>query len=587
MKLLLLLLLPATALAVPAGRSGQLEATATPTGLAVSDDERFVVMTHGGDDGVTVFDRTSFLDGGTVLSVCSDARDVAFAALSSIDPRFYVACGGGQVVYIEPDASIYPATWAVSDDIDLGTILDAGKERGSALAIDFAPDDTVVHAVVQAGMVFTLWTIGLSDDVATQVATDVGTIQHAALGETGTPWILTNSDQRLVAISRVGASYTVLGSSLSSYNAVTGVAVSNATDLVYVADSSQTEVWTVSASSPLGVPTEHEAVLGAPVALALGGPRADPFVWVGEVGGELVGAEADGDELLRLDLDGQDAARIAPVPNQDGAVYVAGTGGTVRIVSDRPFVSDLNADATQLGPGDASTLSFTANADGDYDLRVGGGLSRSTGTSLASGSLVADTEQTVSLDAEDLPLEGENRLFLFVDSGAEDVGNDSIVLVFDGPPDAIATPTLGEADERLDLRWMSSDEPDIATFEVVLSDAAFATSESLPGFVTGNGTRYPRTVFAGEPSTPQSLSIDGLNNDTVYYLALRAVDLGGQVGPFSAVVSGQARATCGAAECAGEPRGCSTCSSLAARDPGLRSGGWLLLGLLAWRLRRR
>ena len=588
MKLLLvLLMLPASALAVPAGRSGELDGTATPTGLAVSDDERFVVVTHAGSTGVTVFDRTSFLDGGGAVAACGDARDVAFVSGASISDRFYIACGGGQVVYMTPDPSVYPATWTVSDAIDLTTLLDMGDERGATVSVDFAPGDTVVHAAVQGDALYSLWTVALADDSIVQVASDVGTILKAAIGESGTPWVLTNADQRLVPLSRVGASYTALGASGSSYNAIAGVAVSNARDLVYVADSSEGEVWLVPAGSPISVPTEHPAVLGSPTALALGGRRAAPFLWVGESGGDLVAVDSDGDELLRVDLDSQDAARIAPVADQDGAVYVAGTGGTVRIVSDRPFVSDFVADQLQLGPGDSVSLSFTVNADADFDLRVGGGLGSTSGTSLASGSLTADAETTVTLSADDLPAEGENRVFLFADSGADDVGSDSIALVFDGPPDAIATPSVGEADERLDLRWMTSAEGDIASFAVYVSDEAFSTDGALPGFVASNGTRYPLSVVAGEPSTAQSLSVDGLTNGTVYYLALRAVDEGGQIGPFSVVVSGEPRDTCGAAECAGEPRGCSTCSSLAARDPGVPLGAWLLLGLGAWLLRRR
>jgi hypothetical protein len=583
--LLLLLLVPATAFAVPAGRSGQLDASATPTGLAVSDDERFVAMSHSGADGLTVFDRTAFLDGGTTLTVCSDAADVTFVSGTAVSDRFYVACAGGTVHYVMPDATAFPATWTVSDAIDL-TLLDV---RADVVTVDFAALDTVVHAVVQAETTYSLWTISIADDTAVQVAVNplaINTIEWAAIGELGTPWILGTVDRKIIQISRVGAVYSDQGEGLP-YPAMTGLVVTNALDQVYVSDNSEGEIWMSAATSPLLIRTEHPAVVTSPVALSLGGSTAAPFLWVGESGGDLVAVDVDGVELLSVNLDDQNAVRIAAAPDQDGAVYVVGSGGTVRMVSDRPFVSELDTDAGTLGPGDSFTLTFTANADSDYDLRVGGDLDPATGTTLDSGALTADVQSTVTLSADILEFEGDNRIFLFVDSGADSVGNDSIVVTFDGPPDAIATPTVGEADERLDLRWTSSDEPDIATFQIYVSDAAFTTDSDLPTFTATDGTVYPLDVTAGDPSTDQSLSIDGLTNATLYYIALRAIDAGGQASPFTAVVTGTPQQTCGAAECAGEPLGCSTCSSMAMRPGASRFSAWLALGLLAWLVRRR
>ncbi len=584
LALVLALGLPATASAVPAGWSGQLSGSSTPTGLAISDDERFVVKTHAGNGGVTVFDRTSFLDGGTNLSVCSDARDVEFVTGAAIDDRFYVGCTDGEVYHLTPRASAFPATWTVSDPITLSL----ADVAGDVVALDFAPADTVVHAVLQNDGFYSLWTVPLSDDIALRVAPShpgLGTIAYSAIGEDGAPWILADSASLLHHVQRVGSEYAVLGTSLT-YNRVTGLAISNALDTVYVADADEGEVWTVPASAPLLGASEHPGVVSGPVALALGGRRASPFLWLGEAGGELVGLDADGDELFREDLDGQNAAAIAPVSGVDGAVYVAGTGGVVRMVTDRPFVSLLDADATRLGPGEEYTLTFAANADVEYELRVAADLDPDGGSRIAAGSLEVDVESSVTLQADDLPLEGANRVYLFVDSGADDLGVDSIVLTFDGPPDALATPTVGVADEELTLRWMASDEPDIATFEVYLADAPF-TSDALPAFVTADGMTWPRTVTAGEPSAAQSVAVKGLTNNTLYYLAVRAQDEGGQLSPLSDVVSGTPRDTCGAAECAGEPLGCSTCSSLASRDPAVPLGAWLLLGLCAWLLRRR
>ena len=147
---------------------------------------------------------------------------------------------------------------------------------------------------------------------------------------------------------------------------------------------------------------------------------------------------------------------------------------------------------------------------------------------------------------------------------------------------------LSFGDERVTLRWTASDDPDVASYEVFLSDLPFDES-SLPEFETevdGVPVFWPRSVAAGEPSTAQSTRIEGLTNGTTYYAALRAIDEGGQIGPLSAVFSARPQSTCGAAECAGEPEGCHTCGSsvLPRRQVGLLG---LLLGLSLGARRRR
>lgn len=581
--LLLLLLLPGVASAVPSGQSGELAGSATPSSLAVSDDERFIAVSHAGSGGLTIFDRTSFLDGGTTLAVCDDATDVVFTHDSTYE-RFYVACPSATVKYVTPDTSVFPATWTVSDAIAL-TLVTEDFERSPVLSLDFAPGDDVVHFVLQADAVYDLWTVALATDSATRVGTDgpyLGTATHAAIGESGTPWILADRDLQLTQVNRTGGVYDWVGEG-AAYPSISDVVVSNALDRVYIADSHDSEVWYVPTTLPLSLATEHPGAFTGPVALAMGGTSTSPFLWVGETGGGLVAAQDDGTELLRLDLSGSDARAIAPLHGVDGPAYVVDTGGSVQIIADRPFVSEYEADTVSVGPGDEYTLFFTANADAAYSLRVGGDLDPTSGTQLDAGALTADEESSVTLAADDLPLEGANRVFLFVDGGG-DIGNDSIAITFDGPPDALGTPTVGAANERLTLSWTSSDEPDITTFEVLLSDEAFDPAEGLPRFTTSDGTSYPREVTAGDVSTTQSLSVEGLVNGTTYWLSLRAVDAGGQMGPFTAVVSGAPRSTCGAAECAGEPTGCNTCSSLSASDD--TGGAWLLLGLLGLLYRR-
>lgn len=579
--LLLALLLPAAAQAAPAGLSGELIGRASPTGIAVSSDERLIAVSHRSDGGLSVFDRTSFLDGPQTPDVCSTARDVVFAPSAASTHRFYVACDGGEVYRIDADASELPAALTVSRAIDVG---DAETD---VLDLSFASGGTFVHAVVQGDGFFSTARIGLSDDsVQTALTTDVfSTAINADLGEDGSPWVVTLTSNRLAWVSRQLDVYAV-SLPLVEFGKLSDVAVSNAAAQVVVADETAGALFSLVAADAPGDATEFAAgLVDAPSVVTWGGTATAPLLWVGETGGAVSLLSASGAFLAGYSLDGVNPAGIAPAPVVDGSAYIAGQDNHVHLASDRAFVTELDVDRDAVAPGEDFTLTFAANQDGDWDLRVGGDLDEDSGTSLGSGTLVADEAVEVTLSSDDLPAEGDNRLMLFVDG--DDLGNDSILVNLDGPPGEVTAVSADAADERLDLTWTAPDAPDLATFRVYLSDAAF-TADSLPSFtvtVDDQTVSYPRDVDAGEAREQHSLSVEGLANGTPYYLALRAVDAGGQVGPLSTVVSGTPARTCGAAECAGESPGCNSCSaSVAAAAPGV---GLLLLGLLGFLLKRR
>jgi hypothetical protein len=192
-------------------------------------------------------------------------------------------------------------------------------------------------------------------------------------------------------------------------------------------------------------------------------------------------------------------------------------------------------------------------------------------------------EETVSaqLSADVLTEEGANRIYVFLSDGVS-TGWDSVTVTLDTPPDEVTSAVLGIGDERLYLSWETSDETDITTYEVYLSEEEFDEA-SLPSYSLtdedGAVFDFPASVTAEAPLTSQTYEISGLTNGVTYFLALRALDEGGFIGPLSDVVSGAPAETCGAAECA-EDLGCS-CGQLP-RTSGNRARRIVLFAALSF-----
>lgn len=577
-------LVPVPASAVPTLEVGSVS-TATsgaPTSLAISPDGRYIALTERSGGGLSVLDSHAFADGPQTPTVCSSAQAVVHATTATGDSRFYVGCDSGEVQYVDLDGSTVPPTLTVSEVIELN------MGAGDVTFLVHAPGDTYVFAAVQNGTSMSLHSINVTADDASTAAAALGltgtlTITAAAIGSTGGPLVLARTDGYLSFHDRSTATFDT--GSLSPalpLGTLDSVAIESTLLTVLVTDATNDEVWSFStAGSSIGL--SWGGGFPDPVAVAWSSELGSAVAWVVTSDSTLYALDSSQSELAAVELVGTPVA-VAPVA--DGPVYVAASDGSLRVISDAPFLYDLAAAPASVGEGDDFTLSFTSTADGSWTVAVGGDGSDASGTELASGDGTADEVIDVALSADDLTVEGDNRLFVRF-TGDDDTGVDSTVVTLDTPPEAPDDPAVGAGDERLSVSWMASDEADIDHYELYLSDATFDEA-ALPTYdvtVDDATVSYPLDITAGEASTDQSASVDGLVNGQTYWVAVRAVDAGGQIGPLSAVVSGQPAATCGAAECANDP-GCSCSGSPtpARSSAGLLAGLVLLFGL---RLRRR
>ncbi len=583
------LLVASAAAAYPTVDRGALTGGSSTSGLAVSDDGRYIATSQRSEGGgLAIWDRLAPGEGPLLVDVC-EAVDVVWTSHITRGDAFYVACGTNEIVRVSLDTSTTPPT-ARAD-----TPIAVGAEAESNVALAWVTGDTVVHVTSSATSLSWLHVVALADDavdVATGLpASNAGTPIDVVLpGNTGrTPVVVAQSDGSLFWMTRTGTTWTA-----QSAQTLVGTTTSIAADPDGVADfllltMSAGEAWALLQNSPSAFPSLFDDELTSPVASAFVARSSGfPVVWIAGSNNTVNVLDDSGIWLESFDLASTGSpVAIAPDPASTDSVWVAGGDGTVRAVTDRPWVTSLSIEPTAVGDGEDFTVTFEVDSDCDWALRIDSGLSSNAGTSLSTGTATAGEPQTVTLNASTLTSEGDNRVVLFAElSGA--VGVDSVVITLDTPPEAVSAFTAEPGDGRLLLNWTSSAEEDISTFRIYLSDVAFAKDDAeLPTLALvdedGADVDYPLDVTAGEPSSSQSTSITGLANSSTYWVAIQAIDSAGNVGPLSDVLSASPEQTCGLVECYGDP-GCG-CSASPAPVPGL--GLLLALGGLLFGVRRR
>ncbi len=574
---LLVCLCSSPAHAVPSQQAASLTGVTVPSDIALSDDDRYLAVSGKDGSGLLVWDTWSFSSGPSSATTCLPADTVEFASNITTLDRFYVGCEGGQVYYVDVDSTTIPPTLTVS------TALELNLGSGDVIDLAFAQGDDYVHALVLDSGLMSIHRISLAQDTVTTVvpARAVGgTPVELAIGSSGTPLVVPRSDGYLSWFDRSGDSYTSSTSDvLISFGGVlSGAAVSSNFGLVVVADSGDSTLW--SMANTTGAPSTALAtdLLGAEW-VELSEESGELMIWTAGTGTSLEVYDTAGSLEQSIDLVDSSAVACIPASESEAGAYVAAADGTLRVLTDRPFIENLSSSAAIVGGDEAFTVSFSSTQDGSWELSLGGTGVRGTGSSLASGDALAGELLSVELTAADLSVEGANQLFVFV-SGTAGTAVDSLAVTLDEPPGALSTVALAAGDSRVVAEWTAGAEEDLAVFVVYLSDSSFTASDLvLPEFSTetSDGTvSYPLSVPAGLAGESHSLQVDGLLNGETYYLAIKAVDSGDLEGPLSEVVSASPESTCGAAECAGDDFGCSCSSSLLALSPG-GSMYWLLV----------
>lgn len=250
-----------------------------------------------------------------------------------------------------------------------------------------------------------------------------------------------------------------------------------------------------------------------------------------------------------------------------GAYLVAGTDdGQLWVLTDRPWVEVSGVEGgTGDGvavTGDTISLTFTSDIAGAYEVRLGAAAD-DEGTVVAEGSIEADTETVATFDVDSTYEEGSNTLRVVVTSDDDLAGHDETSLTVDNPPSRVSLPAdgVGFGNRQITISFDGVDDEDLASYVVYISTTDFERADygsAGPEFDGYDDIEAPLSV-AATAGTAMRLTVSPLTNGTTYYVAVRAVDDGGQEGSMSNVQSATPRETVGAAGLAGEAGGfCGT-----------------------------
>lgn len=276
--------------------------------------------------------------------------------------------------------------------------------------------------------------------------------------------------------------------------------------------------------------------------------------------GGTVGSEEE-DSITLSDVD-----TIKEMAAIDGYLFFVSENGSYGVLSDLPKVEI--ASLSSNWETDEHTLIFVSDTSEDYALYFG---SDTSGELLASGSVTAEQETTVTFSSSNDFIEGENQLWLAVGGG-----HDSLFVSVDQIPEQVALTdaSLGSGNESFTLSFTGLAAADIDYYQVYLTTEEFVAADyetGGPSFEVLSQEELQMPVS----DTPR-LTISPLANNMRYYVAVRAYDKGGQEGPMSDIISGIPEESISASQLAGETGGyCST----TAKTGALSLIGIALLGL--------
>jgi hypothetical protein len=282
--------------------------------------------------------------------------------------------------------------------------------------------------------------------------------------------------------------------------------------------------------------------------------------------------------LATLDLSAVGA--LTGLTDAGDYLFAATSAGEVLVFTELPWVEIVNPPTASYITGDQVSLQVTSDLAGDWTARLGA----VDGEVLASGELSADEAVDVTFTVGDDWEEGDQRVFIVVDSSGL-VGRAAFDVPVDNPPVAPDISEVGFGDGKIIVSFAGDAPADFARYDIYLTTTAFVAadySEGGPAYSgPDDGISSPIALTIDDPAEPVEIEITGLTNGQTYYVGVRAVDASDTEGPMSDIYEVTPAETFGAADLAGEKGGfCATTPHAA----GLGLG---LIALLATRRRRR
>ena len=261
-------------------------------------------------------------------------------------------------------------------------------------------------------------------------------------------------------------------------------------------------------------------------------------------------------------------------------LLAATAAGEVLVFTELPWVEIVDPPTETFATGSQVNVQVISDLAGDWSARLGS----VSGDELASGSLDAETAAELTFTVGDDWAEGDQRVFIVVDSAGL-IGRAALDVAVDNPPVAPVIADVGFGDGKIIVSFAGDAPADYTRYDIYLTTTAFVASdysEGGPEYVgPDDGISSPIKLTIEDPAASLETEITGLTNGQTYYVGVRAVDASDTEGPMSDIYQVTPAETFGAADLAGEDGGfCATTPHAA----GLGLG---LIALLATRRRRQ
>lgn len=560
--MILLLLALVTAQATPSRLATSIELDSTVERFAQSSAGDFLAFMTGSGT-LNVLDTRSW--SLTSVNPSCTTRDLALFQDEDDAVTLYGACSDGSLtiydVNTDGSLSFHDPSIIVLDETDGLLGLVAGEYELWA-----ASDDDVG--------------VGLHDYTP---STELGNVLGPyTTGLSGFEMLLAQGDDLIILhggdnLTKVGMT---TGAAVQNQENLSGRsfidAASDGDNLLYLLDSGGAVVRFISSTNEYQVVLNESDDLETCSAIAMQSQDEDAYIALAE-------STVDQIRLYPLDVSSAVVSDTPEVSFSAGdvnalfatdSVLLAGTT-TLDVYTAGPWVEITSAPPGVVAGGESISLSFVADLAGDWDVY----LNDDGGTLLASGELSADTSVEVEVVVTEDFVEGDNRLFVVVDDGANE-GHDSIVAEANNPPATVLLDedSVGFGDGEIVLSFEGVSDEDLVQYDVYYSDASFSGQDYASG--------GPETVMQiqAEPGEAVSAKISGLVNGTTYYVGVRAVDASGKEGLMSDVISVTPEPAVGAAQLAGEKGGCTGLSS--SRRDALPPAAFPLMLCLLFRRRK-
>ncbi|MEO0606269.1 MAG: hypothetical protein AAF211_32875, partial [Myxococcota bacterium] len=363
---------------------------------------------------------------------------------------------------------------------------------------------------------------------------------------------------------------------------------------VYCLDTDNNLVQAFTTGTNTFVPIPQLTNLVGPRAVGASDALGDN--WIAVTGSQVQVWEVDGNGIVAdnpvfsgpIDADNP----IRDIVAYDGYLLGGGASGRVHIVTARPWIEreSFTISPDSVTSGETVTVTFTLaqpeQGTVNWEVHRGGDRTSGSGVLLDAGTTSAGQEVTVEFQADGLA-EGASDVFVVV-TGADDLtGHIAGSVVVDNIPSTpvITRQDVGWGNRRIELTFDGIGDADLDSYEVCVSTEPFEPTdfpEGCPTYTGASGFVNP-FVEQADPDTVVTISIEPLENDVKHYIAVRAVDQGGQVSPLSRVVSETPSYGVTAAGLAQETGGspCTEgCSTSGGRAWGLGLAALLAVGLV-------